>query len=358
MKPEDGAPPGALGLHLGLVEGRPALPTRVLTDSDLADVLRLATLGTRDVHDDGHAGAVSVDRLNRGDTIDTAEDLRPPDRIGGHGRFSGEAGAGTVLLDVVSVTVHALVTDPPRPGLALTGLIADEGPLTPDAAATLATAMIRDAAVAAVNSGGDLLVNHPTEAQLPADARTGTDPVTELRDLLGGAVNLDEIRFEAQVGETPAERVGNTVHYLLEEEETASVAVLDGRAPTLDHTVLDSAAMKLRRSEVVVGPAPGGRAAYLGLTEPVELADRWPLPTLPAAVRRAVEAGHDVDFLPLHPRVDDPFGLATVVAIVQSRQAAGRRVPEHTAAAIESLDLEVIEADGRGRLRTPASDRT
>jgi hypothetical protein len=254
------------------------------------------------------------------------------------------------------VTVHALVVDPARPGLALPEIVGDEGALTPEEGSTLAAAMIGDAAVGAASSGGDLLVNDPTTDQLPVDARTGTEPVDELRELLGGALgDLDAVRFEPQVGGSRPERIENTVAHLLDEEDADSVAVLDGRAPTLDRTALDSAAMKLRRSEVVVAPAPGGRVAYVGLTEPLEFADPW---TLPAVVDRAVAAGHDVDFLPMHPRVDDASGLATVVALVRARQVAGRRIPEHTTVAIESLGLEVVDTDGRAGVRTPASDRT
>lgn len=254
------------------------------------------------------------------------------------------------------MTVHALVADPPRPGLALPELAGAGGVLTPDEAAPLSAAMIRDAAAGAANSGGDLLVNHPTADQLPAEARTGTETVDELSALIEDAVpDPEAVRFEPQVGGSRPERIENTVRHLLEEEDADSVAVLDGRAPTLDHTALDSAAMKLRRSEVVVGPAPGGRVAYLGLTEPLELGDIW---SLASVVDRAVDAGYGVDFLPIHPRVDDEAGLATVVAQIRARRAAGRRVPEHTAAAIESLGLRVVEVDGRAELRTPGSDRT
>lgn len=237
------------------------------------------------------------------------------------------------------MTVHVLFVDPPRPGLALPELVGGAG-LDADAAATLAGAMLKDAAVGVANSGGELLVNHPTEEQLPADRRTGTAPDTELCELLGDALgDLDDVRFEPQVGEDREARMRNALAHLLEEGGTDSVALLDGRAPTLDRPALDGAAMKLRRSAVVLGPAPGGRLAYLGLTEPLDidgLADPF---SLEAVVECATEAGFEVDFLPLEPTVHDEVDLATLVSLVRARRTAGRRVPQHTAAAIEALDL-------------------
>lgn len=261
------------------------------------------------------------------------------------------------------MTVHALVVDPPRPGLALPELVspddADESGRGPRAswAAALAEAMIQDAAIGVENSGGDLLVNHPTESQLPEAHRTGSDPATELRALLDEVLSdPEDVRFEPQVGSSFDARVGNTVTHLLREEDADSVAVLDGRAPTLDRTVLDSAAMKLRRSEVVVAPAPAGGVAYLGLTAPIDFADAWRPPTLRTLVDRALDAGHDVDFLPMHPRVDDPSGLASIVSVVGARRGAGRRHPEHTAAAIESIGLR-LDRDGSVRVGPCVTDR-
>lgn len=235
------------------------------------------------------------------------------------------------------MTVHALVADPPRPGLALSTLVS-AGVLETDAAATLAGAMLQDAAVGAVNSGGELLVNHPTDEQLPANHGADPAPVDELRELLAGVVgDLESVRFEPQVGATRAARIENTVGHLLDEEGVTSVAVLDGRAPTLDRTGLDGAAMKLRRSEVVVAPAPGGRVAYLGLTERLDLADLELPFELTAIVDRAIGSGYDVDFLPVHPRVDDEAGLETLTGLVAARRTARRRVPERTAAVLDSL---------------------
>lgn len=248
------------------------------------------------------------------------------------------------------MTVHALVVDPPRPGLALSELVSTGrstgAEIEPLGAATLWEAMLRDVALAVENCGGDLLVNYPTESQLPEAHRSGEDPATELYAMFDPVLgDLDDVRFEPQVGSSYGARVGNTVTHLLREEAADSVAILDGRAPTVDRTVLDSAAMKLRRNEVVVGPSPGGGVAYLGLTDTFDFEGAWQAPALETLVDRAVDADHDVDFLPMHPSVDGPVGLASVVSVVEARRAAGRRFPEHTAAAIDSLGLR-IDDDG------------
>lgn len=255
------------------------------------------------------------------------------------------------------MTLHVLAVDPPRPGLALPELTTDGG-LGAEAVVRLAEALIQDAAVAAADSGGELLVYHPTDDQLPAAHRTETAPVDELRALLETALPAgDDVRFEPQGGSSAGARVTNAATHLLQEEDEASVAVLDGRAPTLDRAALDSAGMKLRRSEAVIGPAPNGRATYLGLTEPMDLEGAWGPPQLNPLVERAVEAEYGIDFLPMHPRVDGPAGLASVVALIEAWRAAGRRYPSHTAAAIDDLDLQVTASPGSPSPSLESTDR-
>lgn len=244
---------------------------------------------------------------------------------------SGESASGGL-----GVTVHVLVAELPIAGETLPELVHD-GHLDGEAARDLAAAMLKDTAAAVAASGGELLVNHPPD---PIDDDVTSDPGTELRQLLADAVpDPESVRFEPQVGETATARIENACRHLLAEDDVASVAVLDGRAPTVDRTVLDGAGMKLRRSEVVVAPAPNGQVSYLGLSEPLDLEGLdWPFELAPL-VERATAEGLTVDFLSLQPWVGDRRGLGTVVAIVDARRMASRRVPEHTAAVIDSLGL-------------------
>lgn len=234
------------------------------------------------------------------------------------------------------MTVHVLFAEPLRDGGTLQGLV-KEGRIDAEEARTLAEAVLKDTAAAVEASGGDLLVNHPPESR---DGETDSDSGAELRALLADVLSDPEsVRYEPQVGDSATARVENACRHLIEEDDVPSVAIIDGRAPMLDRTDLDGAGMKLRRSEVVVAPATNGRVAYVGLTEPLDLEGLdWPF-ALEPLVERAAGQGLDVDFLELHPWVGDRHGLETVVPLIEARRRASRRVPEHTAAAIDSLQL-------------------
>lgn len=239
------------------------------------------------------------------------------------------------------MTVHAVLVDPPRPGLVLPDLTDD---LLSDAeAADLYAAMARDAIAAAAASGGDLLVNYRPTDLLPEEYE-GVDAEAGVRALAADALpDLDDVRFEVQVGSTHAARVGNTVTHLLRDEDAASVAAVDPRAPLLDHTTLDSAAMKLRRRDVVLGPSQRGRVHYAGFADTLDFADADHPPEVDTLAARAADAGLDTDFAPASPVVTDEAGLADLLPLLSARERAGRRVPTHTAAAVDDLGLHVTD---------------
>jgi glycosyltransferase A (GT-A) superfamily protein (DUF2064 family) len=248
------------------------------------------------------------------------------------------------------VTVIAVLADPPRPGLALPALAGD-GPLSEEEAAELYAALLRDTVRAVDNSGGDLLVNYRADEDLPdehAAGESGRSAEAELRalvaDELGGT---GDARFEVQVGSSRAARAGNTVTHLLREEGVASAAVVPGTAPLLFRATIDSAAMKLRRSETVLGPATEGRFYYAGFTDPVDFDDAFAVPALETLTDRATDAGNAVDFLPTGPLLETPADLRTVLPILESRVAAEQIVPVDTATFVRDHGLRVVAgADG------------
>jgi len=246
------------------------------------------------------------------------------------------------------MTVVALLADPPRPGLRFPELAATS-PLTEEEAAELAAAMDKDAMRAVVRSGGDLLVNYLPGELMDDQHQTEVPTEAEVRALAADALaDVSDVRFEPQVGSTPSARVGNTVTHLLEEEEAGSVAVLPGTSPFITRASIDSAAMKLRTNEVVLGPGAGGSVYYAGFTDTVDFTDSMTPPVLNTMAELARGAGHETEFLPTQPTVRTGNELASVVAEIRARVAAERAVPAFTAALIEEYGL-VVDEDGLTR---------
>lgn len=258
------------------------------------------------------------------------------------------------------MTVILLVADPPRDGLVLPRIPA-ETPLTESEATGLYRAMLADTMRAAVRSGSEgLVVNYPPEDLLAEVHRTGDDPADELRAVAEEALDeqhvesrrfeqelgaTEDVRFEPQVGSTFAARVGNAATHILDEEGAATVAAVEGDAPMLLRTDIDSAAMKLRQRDVVVGPSERGRAYFLGLGEPLDFTDAYEPPALETLVDRAVAADREVAFMPQQTKVETGGDLASLVSVLAARRAAGRIVPVFTTAYVEQLGLRV-DADG------------
>lgn len=264
------------------------------------------------------------------------------------------------------MTTVAVLADPPRPGLVHERLV-ETTPLTAAEAADLYAAGFRDVCRAAATSGGDLLVNYRADEDLPdgvggrdeagnagdgdsdGDSDSGGDSEAELRAALEPVRELDagDVRFEVQVGGTFAGRAGNTATHLLENEGVTSVAIATPSAVLLTRQRIDEAAMKLRRREAVLGPAPGGRVYYAGLRETVDFEDAYAPPALETLTGRAVDAGLDVDYVATAPVLETAADLADLVTLVRARRAAGRNLPVHTAEVLASLDLRV-RPDGEG----------
>jgi len=216
--------------------------------------------------------------------------------------------------------------------------------LTPEGAETLYTAMLCDVCEVVQHGEADLLVNYPPPEVVPTDV----DPETALRDVIEPAVPApEEVRYEVQVGSSRAAQVGNALTHLLETESVATAGVVEPTGPFLRREHVGNAAMKLRSSAVVVGPATGGRLAFAAFRDTIDFSDVFAPPAVETVTDRAAAAGHDVDFLPLLPRVETARDLATAVPLLRAREAAGRLVPARTAAAVADLDLPA-EVRGTG----------
>lgn len=238
------------------------------------------------------------------------------------------------------MTIVAILADPPRPGTALSRLT-ETTPLSDADAAELYAALLKDTVLAAERSGGEVLVNYR-----PADAfGIDADSEAELRELLSDVIDPESARFETQVGETFAGRVGNTATHLLETEGVGSVGIVRPEAALFARTDIDSAAMKIRSSSVVLGPATGGRVGYAAFADPIDFTDCYAPPTVETLTDRALDAGLDVDFLETKPYLETATDLAEILVSVRTRKRADAIVPPHLAAWVETGDLVVSAGD-------------
>lgn len=215
-------------------------------------------------------------------------------------------------------------------------------PLSPAEATELYRAMLVDVCSMVQHAEADLLVNYPDPEWHASDI----DPETTLRELLDPELpEPDEARYEVQVGESESGRIGNALTHLLDSEGEGTVAVLKPTAPLLRREHVGNAAMKLRSSEVVLGPSTAGGVYFAAFAEPIDFEDAFAPPAVQTLTDRGLDAELDVDFLPILPRLEGPDDLATGVSLVRARQQAGRLVPQQTAALFEEWGLDV-EHDG------------
>lgn len=243
------------------------------------------------------------------------------------------------------MTTVAVLTDPPREGLVLSELV-ETTPLSAGEAAELYTAMLRDVCRAVEASGGELLVNYRADEDLPEEYADGQDSAAAVRAAVRPALDSpDDARFEVQVGSTFSARAGNTVTHLLEREGVATAAVVEPTTPFLSRGIIDGAAMKLRRSEVVLGPAGDGRVYYAGFGAPVDFTDAYGPPALKRLTERAVEADLSVDFLEMQPVVETASDLATALALLDARDRADVKGPPHTTEYLSEIGIRVGEGD-------------
>ena len=241
------------------------------------------------------------------------------------------------------MTVIAVLADPPRPGLVLPDL-PETSPLTEAEAADLYAAMLKDAVSAVRASGGDLLVNYRPDDLFSDAYATDTAAEAEVRAVVADALgNADDVRFEVQVGSDVSARAGNTVTHLLRDEEVTSAAVVRPTTPFLLRTAIDTAAMKLRSTPVVLGPGTRGRVYYAAFAESVDFEGAFGAGELETLTRRGTAAGGDVDFLPMQPVVETGDDLADLLPILAARREAERIVPGHTARLVADLGLRATD---------------
>lgn len=247
------------------------------------------------------------------------------------------------------MTQVVLMTDAPVEGVACRDLV-DETPLSPADGLALYTALLKDVFETLAESTVDVLVNYPGVDDLPAHADPDRRPEVALRALAGTVVEpdrLEDFRFEVQVGSDFSAKAGNAITHLLRDENRTSASVLRPCVPRLVRSVVDEAAIKLRRNDVVLGPAGDGDGDvyFAGFVEPIDFEDAFEENALETIASRAGEAGLTVDFAREREVLHSARALRTVVTRLRAALLAGNPVPEHTWSFIEERGLRVEDGE-------------
>lgn len=241
------------------------------------------------------------------------------------------------------MTTVAVLCDPPRPGLVLSELV-ESSVLTETEAVDLYEALLKDSVTAVARSGGELLVNYRPDESVHVE---GANAESEVRDVVADVLDdFEAVRFERQVGDTFSGRAGNTATHLLETEDVGSVAIARPESAFLARTDVDSAAMKLRNSEVVLGPSPNGRVYFAAFADTIDFENAYARPAVATLTDHGLDAGLGVDFLANKPYIETESDLADVIVELRARRNAGDVVPAYLAEWVEESDLVVEVVDG------------
>lgn len=235
------------------------------------------------------------------------------------------------------MTTIAVLADPPVEGCVPT-LLPDS--FAPEKQVALYRAVLADVCQTIQRGEADLLVNYRQQEAVP----DGVDPERSLRSLLDEELaDPGTVRYEVQVGESYAGRVGNTLTHLLETEGEHTVAVAEPTALFLRREHIGTMAMQLRSNDVVLGPAPDGRVYFAAFGEPIDFTDVFAPPAVETLTERCTDAGLEVSFLPMTPVLEDPADLQSVVSLLRARMYAGSLVPKRTATLVADWDLSVSD---------------
>ncbi|MFB6085183.1 MAG: DUF2064 domain-containing protein [Halodesulfurarchaeum sp.] len=248
------------------------------------------------------------------------------------------------------MTTVVLLPDPPIEGVACRSLV-EKTALTPGDGLALYRALLADTMVTLERSTIDILVNYPTQDDLPEDV-TDVDPEAELRQIAARAMEPDrfeEVRFEPQVGSDFSAKAGNAITHLVRDEDLQSAAVLRPCVPRLARSVIDEAALKLRRADVVIGPASRGDVYFVGFSDLIDFESVFETRPVEGITRRAVEAGLEVDFQRSRELLWEPADLASVLSRLNAETLAGKPVPEHTWETIQEREIAMVAGEFTSR---------
>ncbi|MFB6109956.1 MAG: DUF2064 domain-containing protein [Halodesulfurarchaeum sp.] len=227
------------------------------------------------------------------------------------------------------MTTVVLVADEPVEGVACGDLV-EQTDLTPADGLALYRAVVGDTMATLARSTVDVLVNYPPGSE------------DDLREIAAEAMPADRfeaVRFEPQVGSDFSAIAGNAITHLIREEERQSATALRPCTPRLARSIVDEAALNLRREDVVLGPADRGQVYLAGFAELIDFADAFEGAPIEELTRRAREADLSVGFVRHRTLLSSASDLGTVRRRIEADRLAGKPVPERLWSVLQDRDL-------------------
>jgi rSAM/selenodomain-associated transferase 1 len=230
------------------------------------------------------------------------------------------------------VTCAILFARNPVPGRVKTRL---QPHLSPDQAAALYTAFVRDS-VALLRGCG---------AQRKIVASADVDGLAGLRSLLD-PTGEDGLEFVAQEGGDLGMRMEHALGWAFDTGTTRAV-ILGTDAPSLPPTTIDDALARLAEADVVLGPSVDGGYYLVGVTaQAFEDAApalfrgiAWSTGSVLAQSVEALTAPLSLALLPAWYDVDGPQQAAFLRSHLEALVRAGHDVGRHSLKALRGLDL-------------------
>lgn len=164
------------------------------------------------------------------------------------------------------------------------------------------------------------------------DERAGTFVDELLNTVVEENVDPPVLRIETDGG-FPS--VGPSLQAVRRHSSAASVGVLDPRTLLIQRRHLDTAAMRLRREDVVFGPSPSGGYYFIGSALEEDALSATLPNDIDTATAVAAEGDRTVGFLEMLPVVTSEEQLESATGLVAAMQTGSRTVAPFTSAYLD-----------------------
>lgn len=207
---------------------------------------------------------------------------------------------------------------------------------------SLVAGVTQDTARAAFESGGEPLVVVPKDPGAGIIPNGSPDVRTYLESILEPVVPENDSIQWYEHDAAPGRSLNTVLDGLAEVSNAASVAVIAPLTPFVQRRHVDTAAMRLRSADLVVGPATDGCGYFIGRHRDRAGADWSGTADLDGVVSAAQDTGEEVDWLPILPSIGQQSPMEPLRSILQLAAVAEKPVAPATRSWLSAVDLSAL----------------